>query len=435
MPVDIEEWMKEGRKSRFPNTGMLAHFSPASQMITLDAYTGDDLPKAMAANDHDRAREIMATMSHELTHWADTIGTLWGREHLERVYGLYDLMPRATEPDFPRFVELHDENRRLSFPQYYHTVREAVQSHDTKRPWRIHFSAGREIDPMGRMDETRPILFVNFSDHDTGDLLIRQPMTVGALLETTAVASESHASVHYILGKVPEAERMVAFHHAGQDLSSRLYAPSLTLYTAPVHMFARMSRLTDPMIAYDHASCLAHLCLNLNDQHFPGLLLPTGMADWEVLFPNFKCRRDRAFAFAVVCFNLEPWQSGFKLEAWLDDALAKSGLPKAEVIMADAIAAMTQQAADHQAAALNDAHGYMLELGLAVAKSRVNGPAFSIGHSMKALGLLPPMLDKEGHLIRFPGKKFDEARFAPIDVIDLDWALEGYIRNLLTGCR
>lgn len=435
MPVDTKKWMKEGRPSRFPNTGMLAHFSPASQMITLDAYAGDDLPKAMQANDHDRAREITATMSHELTHWADIIGTLWGRKYLERVYRLYDLMPRPSEPDFPRFVELHDENRRLTFPQYYQIVEEQVQSHGMNRPWRIHFSAGREIDAMGRMDETRPILFVNFSDHDTDAQLIRQPMTVGALLETIAVASENLANFQYIMGKVPEAERTVAMHHAGQGLSSRLYAPALTLYTAPVHMFARLSKLAEATIAYDHASYLAHLCLNLSDEHFPGLTLPAGMADWEVLFPHFKNRHDRAFAFAVICFNLEPWQNGFNLEQWIDDALAKSGLPKAGAILTGAIAVMADQSANHQDAALNNAYGYMLELGLAIAKSRVNRPSFGIGQAVASLGLLPPMLDKEGDLIRFPAKKFDEARFAPIDMINRDWALEGYTRNLLTGCR
>ncbi|HEV7414798.1 MAG TPA: hypothetical protein VGN98_01470 [Tianweitania sediminis] len=435
MPIDIKRWMEEGRKNRFPNAGPVAHFSPESQMITLDAYAGEDLPKAMLANDHDRAREITATMAHELTHWADMVGTIWGRDYLDRIYGLHDLMPGATEADFWRFVDFHDTRRRLTFPEYYQTVSEPAPTHDFKKPWRIAFSAGREIDPHGRIDETRPILFVRFADNETGAPLIRQPLTVGSLLETIAVASESYASYLYVKGKVPKNEQVVALHQAGRSISARLYDPQLTLYTAPVHLFAKMSAIKEATQAYEAAAYLAHLCLNLTADHFPGLVLPESMADWQPLFPHFKDRNDRAFAFATVAFNLEKWRTGLALESWIDAALVKSGLPDAKTILAGAVDIMAAQRAAHRSSDLNAAHDYLLELGVVVARGRAKRPMFGIAQALASIGGLPTMVDGEGEFLRFPNSTFDETRFEPMAMIERDWALDKFTRNLLTGCR
>lgn len=435
MVVDVKGWMKERRDNRFPNASTVAHFSLDAQMITLDAYSRDDLPKAMQGKDHDRAREILATVSHELTHWADLVGTLWGREYIERLYHLYNLMPRPDEADFWRFLELHDEKRRLTFPRYYHTVVAAKAPHGMKKPWRIRFSAGREIDTLGRLDATRPILFVRFDDNETGAPLIRQPLTVGALLETTAVASEIFASFAYVRASVPAEEQTVAFHQASASLSARLYDPDLTLYSAPVHLFAKMAGITEAAQAYHFAATLAHLCLNLTADQIGSVLLPSGMEEWQDLFPHFKERSDRAFVFAAVCFNLERWQSDFKLDSWIDTALLKSGLPNSDTIIATALDKMAKHEAAGSDPLLREAHQYMLELGAGVAKGRLKNSLFGPTQAQASIGLVPAMIDSEGELFHFPGQSFDPARFDPIAMIDRDWALDGYTRNLLTSCR
>lgn len=78
---------------------------------------------------------------------------------------------------------------------------------------------------------------------------------------------------------------------------------------------------------------------------------------------------------------------------------------------------------------------YMLELGIEVAKSRAGSPLFGPAYSLRALGLVPPAVDGEGELIEWPGSKFDFSRFDPEQMVTLDSSLEGYIRNLLKGCR
>jgi hypothetical protein len=167
----IKEWIEKRKVNLFPNVEKVAHFSPRAQLVTLDAYSKDDLPKALLASDHDRASEILATISHELTHWADVVGTVWGRGHIRRIYAAYRLAANrnlpGSEVDFPQLIELYDEERRLSFPTYYQVVEENQTRHGHNRPWIIGFTAGQEIDTHGRLDPTRPILFARFFDHDT----------------------------------------------------------------------------------------------------------------------------------------------------------------------------------------------------------------------------------------------------------------------------
>lgn len=431
--------MKERRDDRFPNTLQLAHFSPEAQLVSLDAYGKDDLANAVLANDHDKASEILATISHELTHWAEVVGTLWGRGYLQRIYRAYRLLARrnqaGSEADFQELVALHDEQRRLTFPKYYQTVEPDQPKHGAGHPWVIGLSAGQEIDPLGRLDPTRPIMFVRFYDHDTGALLIRQPITVGALLETTAVASEFPAIFAYIEGKVPADQKVVMAATATKSILERLYAPELTLYSAPVHLFAHHASIKDAAAAYVHASMVAHLCLNLTDAVFDGLSLPQAMNPWLGLLPGFRHRRDRGFAFAVVCANLKPWTEGMDPKTWIDAALGASGLPDAAGIMAQATTAMAGQVAGEQAAYFDATEAYMLELGLAVAAIRGADTSFGPVRSMNALGLIPPMVDAEGELVAWPGNSFDFGRFDAEAMTNLDWALGGYTRNVISGCR
>jgi len=435
----IKRWILDRRDNRFPNTVAMAHFSPHTQMVTLDKYSKDDLPKALLAEDYGKVAEIMATISHEMTHWADLVGPIWGREFMRRIYEGYRLLPTKDrlerEADFASFVELHDDTRRLMFPKYYQTVHESSEPHGAARPWQISFSAGREIDAYGRMDSTRPIFFVCFHDNKSGDRLIRQPMTVGALLETVAVASEYLSIRAILVGRVPKHRQ----HEVGQGLYAgllgRLYEPWLTLYSGPVHLLAHFARISDAALAYDLAATIAHVCLNLGERHFKTISLPEMMAPWAELFPYFKEREDRAFAFAVICSNLSHWQEGTDREAWTDAALKRSGLPTQKAILGWSVETIAMQAPGGKGSPLDEAESYMLELGLGVAKARQKDPTFGPLQAQSRLGTIPPMFDSNGEIYSLPDDRFDFRRFDPEVMIMLDDGLYEYTKNLLTGCR
>ncbi|OAP48446.1 hypothetical protein ATB98_24155 [Sinorhizobium saheli] len=439
MSYAVKKWMVDRRENRFPNTVAMAHFSPQTQMVTLDQYEKDDLPKALVAEDHGKVAEIMATISHEMAHWADVVGTIWGRAYLKRIYKGFRQLPTKDSPpkesDFASFIDLHDETRRLTFPKYYQTVFESKETHSARHPWQISFSAGQEIDAYGRLDPSRPILFVCFHDNRTGDRLIRQPMTVGALLETIAVASEYDTLRAILLGKVPAPKQKEVGEGIHAGLLSRLYEPSLTLYSAPVHLLAHFARISDAALAYDLAATIAHVCLNLCERQFRDILLPDIMAPWSALFPSFKERENRAFAFAVICSNLGHWQDGNNKDTWIDAALKQSGLPGRRSILDRALEAIAMQKPGSRATHLDDAENYMLELGLGVAMGRKKGPTFGPLQAQSYVGVIPPMFDSNGEIYLLPNSRFDFTRFDPETMIRLDEGLYEYTRNLLTGCR
>ncbi|WP_155982189.1 hypothetical protein [Xanthobacter sp. 126] len=439
MSFRIKESAEVVRCSRFPNTKRVAHFLPRAQLVSLDAYSRADLAQAARSKNHNKSLEIAATIDHELTHWADVVGTLWGRGFMVRVYDAYRLLGRrnrdGSEVDFAKLIAIYDEERRLLLPRYYRVVNDEQPKHGVQKPWLIGLSVGLEIDTFGYLDMERPIIFVRFNDRETSSNLIRQPLTVGALLETIAVASEYDSIFTYINENVPPDERFVEINMQNRYLTERFYDPELSLYSAAVHVFSHYSRVIEPPIAYRCAAILSHLCLNLADEHFDGILLPSSMAAWSERFPAFKRRRDRGFAFTVVCSNLEQWRDGQNDGNWIDAALRASGLPDAKAIMGQAIEIMSNQECQAKGFPFDATEAYMLELGGATAKIRAESPIFGLKRSMATLRIVPPMVDADGEVVVWPKNEFDFSRYNAEDMTNLDWALEGYIRNLVDGCR
>ena len=153
---------------RFPNTGTLAYFMPNSQTVHFNAIRDGDIEVMRSSQDHRGLVGALGTAYHEFTHWADLVGTIWGRGHLRRIYDCLRLLDEVEtsgrEHDFHRFVDLYDEERRLMLPEYYTTIDEHGAPHDHLRRWGIQFSAGREFDSMGRVDDGKPILSSNSSN-------------------------------------------------------------------------------------------------------------------------------------------------------------------------------------------------------------------------------------------------------------------------------
>ena len=157
------------------------------------------------------------------------MGTLWGNEYLKQAYAAYDVMPKinvlGSETEFHRFVDLHDSDRRLSFADYYRTVEDNGRKHTLSTPWQIDFSCGIEFNPNGRPDDQKPVIFVRFSDHYSGKQLVRQPLSIAALLETTATWSELSTQFHTI-SALGADERKVEEFFFSREYRERLTRPS-----------------------------------------------------------------------------------------------------------------------------------------------------------------------------------------------------------------
>ena len=79
-------WDGRGRLGSFPNVAMVAYFDPQSQTIQLNDVDSRTFLDAVRREDLIALREDAGTIFHEVTHWADTVGTVWGRSYLATVY-------------------------------------------------------------------------------------------------------------------------------------------------------------------------------------------------------------------------------------------------------------------------------------------------------------------------------------------------------------
>lgn len=429
-----------GNRNYFPNTSTVAYFSPNSQTIHLNHISQADIAKRDSAADYAQARSEIATIFHEITHWADLVGTVWGRKYLSTIYEAFRLLENVEKPDaeydFWKFTELHDEGRRLMLPEYYRTVRPDSGNHDHRKPWGIQFSAGREFDSQGNVDDSRPVLFVKFLNRDSGEQIIRQPLTVGALLEANAVWSEM-TTEYEVVATLDDGVRQVEQTIMDRARLETLYTNELTLYTSPAHLLANYARVSDVFLGYRLASAVAHLTLNLTEELYELLVPPASMAPWGNMFEEFKARRNPSFAYAVICACAEEWNDNIPLEAWMNTALSAAGLPTSEEIMELAHQKMIRQTSPEVSSRLGQTQEYLLKVGLIVFETRrnKNDPSLTFGKALATNLPTPPLFDADGNVCMTTGSTFDLNKFDPTEMHDSEWALDKWTRNFLSSCR
>lgn len=428
-----------GKRTYFPNAGDVAYFDPQSQTIHLSKITKSEFISALDNEDHPRLREHFATMLHEVTHWADLVGTVWGRDYLRAVYAALRLLPTVNTPgqesQFHRFIDLHDRTRRLMLSQYFRTVHPAPTAHSHHQPWRIQLSAGREFDPLGNPNSERPVMFVRFHDNQTDEMIARQPIVVGALLEVNAVWSELRTNVE-LISSTPSDEQAVERMLFQRERLGQLYHPDLTLYTAPAHLVAMAAQTTDVLAAYELGSLVAHVALNLSDEDFKSLVPPDRMKPWAELMGGFRSSKDRGFAYVAICLAGGAYDGSRSSAEWLDEALARVGLGSASSIYDTARQAMQESLQPEAENLLDRAEQYLLSLGPAVFEARASGdtavtPARLQGESL----VVPPLFDANGDLIVVATAAFDLSRFRPEDLHLEAATLHTWTQNFLGACR
>ncbi|MGR8925281.1 hypothetical protein ACU8MB_16205 [Rhizobium leguminosarum] len=423
-------------KSVFPERSAAAEFRFRSQVICLNEtekaqFEGIADPAAFGST-----RAVISTIFHELTHWSDMVGTVWGRRHLRMVHSAFGVLNsirvQGVEKQFWKMIALHDAERRLMLPKYYR-VQEGKGQLGSPQDSRIDFSGGIEFDTSGKQNPERPILFVRF--YGSGSFFIRQPLVVGALLETTAVWSELKTGLE-IASTLQNGADSVEKAFIDVELRNLLEDPDLTIYTAPARMVSFFAGISDYNRVYELAASLAYLCLNLSERDFNKLRVPEVMRVWGKRNDAWKRNMDPAYAFAAVCLNAGRWTVGSTVESWIDSGLKKSGLPSAAALREAAIVAM--EADDNLPASLWIGQGtYLLTAGLASARARLQGqePALTMSLAV-AEGLpLPPIIDSNCEVGKLAFSTFDYDEWEPVEMFDVECELDDAVLNILSACR
>lgn len=423
-------------RSIFPDTQTSAEFHFRSQTITLETidrsqFENSNDPKAFA-----NSRSVTTIIFHELTHWADLVGTVWGRRFMREIYEVLPLLQRlntgGAETEFWRMVSLHDLSRRLFFLAYYR-VQEGSGELGSPHESRVDFSGGIEFDSTGRPDSQRPILFVRFYGR-SGSLFIRQPLTVGSLIEATAVWSELSTSSE-IISTLDVVEARIEQTQSDAEMTKLLNSPELTLYTACARMTAHFSKIDNYYLAYKLAASLSFLCLNLQRTHFNALQPPEIMNVWGKRNNASKTNLDPAYAFAAICINAGNYLGSESVEDWIDRGLKKCTLPPSQEIREEAIIGMEREPPLKQSN-LSETGQYLLDAGLkiAIARAERTDPALTLRQAIQRKLPLPPIF-AQLDVVKFPFSTFDYTKFDPETMFKLEWELDKATDNFLSSCR
>lgn len=296
---------------------------PHTLILELPLHSRAALQDSLGGGRDDQPLRVYA---HELHHWFDIVGTIWGQRYLDLVFLAFDSVSAGASEDaaYPDVLRLFDADREILFPSYYKYVLPGAP-HGTVEQWRNRWSVGHRIKSDGSPDRTHPVLFVRFETN--GAAFARQPMSVGALLELRAMAAEN-AVFEAFAQSLGSDEALVERAIRQKDLRFHLYDPLLTTYSAAAHVLATNSGqgAIEPVFAWGAAA--ADLCLNIEPAILRRLAVPPRLGEMHHSAAHgFRSRADAGFVYACLVSWLRENRTTPMNQSGLTDASIGIGLP------------------------------------------------------------------------------------------------------------
>jgi hypothetical protein len=283
-----------------------------------------------------------------------------------------------------------------------------------------------------------PIFFTTFGENANRDRIARQPISVGTLLETNATLSELITGTVVLSQIADNDERHMHQVIWPKERAGFLYDAQLTEYTAPVHLLSARTQTQDAMVSYHAGAALASVCLNLTENHFLQLRVPSSFAAFDQSrIDAFRSAKNRGFAFACIAFNAPQYSDASGVDEWLKAAISESGLPDVESINQSAYERFETIRRQLEVRwPLDRTRDYLLELGreIFVVRSQL-GSVVPLSQLLEREIPLPPMFDSEGDILEIGRARLDKNRFDPEHMFNWEWELRKFIDNFLVGCR
>jgi hypothetical protein len=270
---NIEEFKKlRNRWNCFSKVDILGSFDFYTLTISLDSISPHDIKDLsieqlsdnrkhpLTMTDYEILKKVIPLAVHEFTHYLDGTATLWGIEHLNRINNASEVLP-TEEKEFYRLKSLYDHVRRLRLPNYYTTIEKDTNE---SRPWALHMTSGREFSSDGYISD-RPIIFGRFFNSER-QALVRSPISILSLLETSAMAEELTARISLI--KQLGAEGIVEEKIISNEMLDYIYNPNLTEYSVCTHLVANSTNCQDIYASFQMSAFIVRLILNFSAHEF-----------------------------------------------------------------------------------------------------------------------------------------------------------------------
>lgn len=346
----------------------------------------------------------------------------------------YRAFQRGEEEGFPKIIELFDQDRRVLSPAYYKFSRAPSTPHNSSRPWSIDFVSGAEIDTNGITRESKPIFMAKFGESPSRITFARQPISVGALLEVRAIASEIEAAVSAILTSPDEDLNKAEMHIANTEFNALAYDHSLLEYNAAAHIVSVQSGSKDLFLSCRLASALAFLALNMSRDDFEKIKVPKSFSDFGNRNRSFKKNMDRGYAFACLVFNGGSYNGD--TSAYVEGCVSSSNLDSVESVLKSASKTLEKPVWFSNGNTTTSHFFRESTMSSHIMKTYMTLPQNILSLSTLLTTwrkICPPFIDSEANFIELNEGRLDEYR--PGELHDASHALNDYTRNLMSGCR
>lgn len=314
----------------FPNSKKIASYDPFNQWIDLSSFDAKDFPLGGFAELKTKEQVFkLAVFTHEMTHWFDHIGTLWGQQNLVRLFNA--LNARATESlsEFWRIKYYYDFCKKDTYNDYFLEQYSSINGSVFQR-WKYQITSGIKFNSIGNLDYDRPILMVRFSSHDDKPV-VRIPVTIASILETNAIFQEVKAKIAGSNMISDIVEKNIALREFTDDIKNLLYNSSLVLYNVNTHLYANLRRLNDILQALQDSSQIGNFVLNFPDSYYDKIkVIKSGDNSFDDRLPKFISSKDKGFLYYCLINNLVVG-AGNK-EVTLENLLSSSDLGDSETL-------------------------------------------------------------------------------------------------------
>jgi hypothetical protein len=422
------------QEANFPNQVSAGSFTPHSTIVEVGCFRTKAVQDALKAHDLMPVRKDIQVLCHEMTHWFDFFGTVWGRNYIGAICRGYRALERRTETEFPNILNLFDQDRRVLSPEYYRFTRAPSATHTKARPWAIDYVAGAEIDPDGRTREDMPIFMARFGENPSRLNFARQPVSVGALLEVRAIASEVGAAIAAVNSHPNPDDRLVEMHIVNREFNDLAYDHDLIEYNTAAHILSIQSGSQELFLSCRLAAALAFVALNMKGSDFEKLKVPEAFAEFGKRNKAFKKRHDRGYAFVSMVFNGGRFE-GDEVE-YIERCVSSSNLGSAPGLLERAAEELNNPYWFSKGSEVTAHFFRETAMSRKILETLSETPQHTI--TLQTLmsdfrTVCPPFLDADANFVELNEGRLEEYR--PEALHDAAHELRAYTRNLLTGCR
>ncbi|RKR84113.1 hypothetical protein BDD43_4340 [Mucilaginibacter gracilis] len=411
----------------FPNLITAASYDPFYLTVSLDSiteaeYLANDFSKITVEN-----YKTLALVRHELTHWIDHVGTLWGQKNIVLLLNAMNAWANGDEKELWRIKTLDLSLSTDLLADYYD---ETYFDHkgSFKDLWRYEITCGARYGLDGSLLPDRPLLFTKFYT-SKGKPITRVPVSVASILETNATFEEFAVKAAFV-GLIQEPfAQAIEKQGLNREFEKLLYQTGLTVYSVVAHLTATPNHITDIFRTYQISSSLGTLLLNtpssvLAKQRYDG---GNGVA-WDARATAMVKNGDIGFSYFNMMTNLV---KTYGKDAYsVANVLAASGLPDQGKLELEVLSEMAMNLHELKAGPFTLFGTYLLNMGMEIyAKRGIDGKKAAIDQWLVEKQYFPDFTFQDT-LIDTDGVDFKTAltKVSTTGMMSLEerWTLFGY---------